>query len=285
MRDLSGKVAFITGGASGIGLSMAQAFGAEGMSVMLADIEAEALERALVGLRERQIRAEGVVADVTSRASVRAAADATIERFGKVHLVCNNAGVGAGGPFGTVSPGDWDWVIDVNLKGVVYGMEVFAPLIEAHGEGGHFVNTASLAGMLSPPGMEPYCATKFAVVAMSEGWAQQFAPKSIGVSVLCPAFVRTRINESRRNRPDAYGPDDRPPPPADAPPSPVLTGIPVEPVGRRVVEAVKANELYVFTHPGSKAAVAARFERILAAYDAAETSPALAEIPRGMGDL
>jgi NAD(P)-dependent dehydrogenase (short-subunit alcohol dehydrogenase family) len=285
MRDLSGKVAFITGGASGIGLSMAQAFGAEGMSVMLADIEAEALELALVGLRERQIRAEGVVADVTSRASVRTAADATIERFGKVHLVCNNAGVGAGGPFGTVSPGDWDWVIDVNLKGVVYGMETFAPLIEAHGEGGHFVNTASLAGMLSPPGMEPYCATKFAVVAMSEGWAQQLAPKSIGVSVLCPAFVKTRINESRRNRPGAYGPDDRPPPPADAPPSPVLTGIPVEPVGRRVVEAVKANELYVFTHPGSKSAVAARFERILAAYDAAETSPALAEIPRGMGDL
>ena len=185
----------------------------------------------------------------------------------------------------TVTPSDWDWVIDVNLKGVVFGMETFAPLIEAHGEGGHFVNTASLAGMVSPPGMEPYCATKFAVVAMSEGWAEQLAPLNIGVSVLCPGFVKTRINESRRNRQASYGPDERAPPPPDAPPSRVLSGIPVEPVGRRVVEAVKANELYVFTHPGSKAAVVARFERILAAFDAADVSPALAEIPRGQGDL
>lgn len=285
MQELNGKVAFITGGASGIGLAMAQAFGAEGMAVMLADIEPEALERALAGLRERQIRAEGVVADVASRASLQAAAEATLAAFGKVHVVCNNAGVGAGGPFGTVAPSDWDWVIDVNLKGVVYGMEAFAPLIEAHGEGGHFVNTASLAGMISPPGMEPYCATKFAVVAMSEGWAEQLAPKNIGVSVLCPGFVKTRINESRRNRQAAYGPDERAPPPPDAPPSRVLSGIPVEPVGRRVVEAVKANELYVFTHPGSKAAVAARFERILAAFDVAEASPALADVPRGQGDL
>ena len=168
MQDLNGKVAFITGGASGIGLSMAQAFGAEGMSVLLADIEEAALERALAGLRERQIRAEGVIADVASRASVEAAAEAALAAFGKVHVVCNNAGVGAGGPFGSVTPSDWDWVIDVNLKGVVYGMEAFAPLIDRHGEGGHFVNTASLAGMVSPAGMEPYCATKFAVVAMSE---------------------------------------------------------------------------------------------------------------------
>jgi NAD(P)-dependent dehydrogenase (short-subunit alcohol dehydrogenase family) len=285
MQDLSGKVAFITGGASGIGLSMAEAFGAEGMSVVLADIEPEALAGAVSGLRERQIRAEGVIADVASRASVRAAADAALAAFGKVHVVCNNAGVGAGGPFGTVAPGDWDWVIDVNLKGVVYGMEAFAPLIEAHGEGGHFVNTASLAGMVSPPGMEPYCATKFAVVAMSEGWAEQLAAKNIGVSVLCPGFVKTRIHESRRNRPESYGPDDRPAPPADAPPSRVLSGISVEPVGRRVVEAVKANELYVFTHPGSRAAVAARFDRILAAFDVADASPALADVPRGQGDL
>jgi len=285
MQDLKGKVAFITGGASGIGLSMAEAFGREGMAVMLADIEEEALERAVAGLRERQISAAGVVVDVASRAAVQAAAEAAMAAFGKVHVVCNNAGVGAGGPFGSVAPSDWDWVIDVNLKAVVYGMEVFAPLIEAHGEGGHFVNTASLAGMVSPPGMEPYCATKFAVVAMSEGWAEQLAPKNIGVSVLCPGFVKTRINESRRNRSAAYGPDERAPPPADAPPSRVLSGIPVEPVGRRVVEAVKANELYVFTHPGTKAAVAARFERILAAFDLADASPALADVPRDMGNL
>jgi NAD(P)-dependent dehydrogenase (short-subunit alcohol dehydrogenase family) len=285
MQNLNGKVAFITGGASGIGLSMAEAFGREGMAVMLADIEEQALDRAVAGLREGQIRAEGVVADVASRASIQSAAAATIAALGKVHVVCNNAGVGAGGPFGSVTPSDWDWVIDVNLKGVVYGMETFAPLIEQHGEGGHFVNTASLAGMVSPPGMEPYCATKFAVVAMSEGWAQQLAPKNIGVSVLCPGFVKTRINESRRNRQAAYGPDERAPPPPDAPPSRVLSGIPVEPVGRRVVEAVKADELYIFTHPGSRAGVAARFDRILAAFDSADASPALADVPRGQGDL
>jgi NAD(P)-dependent dehydrogenase (short-subunit alcohol dehydrogenase family) len=139
--------------------------------------------------------------------------------------------------------------------------------------------------MVSPAGMEPYCATKFAVVAMSEGWREQLAAKNIGVSVLCPGFVKTRINESRRNRQAAYGPDERAPPPPDAPPSRVLTGIPVEPVGRRVVEAVMANELYVFTHPGTRAAVAARFDRILAAFDTADASPALADVPVGMGDL
>jgi len=285
VENLRGKTAFITGGASGIGLAMAEAFGREGLSVMLADIEPAALETAVRVLRDKQIRAEGVVTDVARRAAVETAAAATIAAFGKVHVVCNNAGVGAGGPIGTIQPSDWDWVIDVNLKGVVYGVETFTPLIESHGEGGHFVNTASLAGMVSPPGMEPYCATKFAVVAMSEGWAQQLAPKNIGVSVLCPGFVKTRIHESRRNRPAAYGPDERAPPPPDAPPSRVLSGIPVDPVGRRVVEAVKANELYVFTHPASKAGVAARFERILAAFDVAEASPALAEVPRGQGDL
>ena len=285
MDELRGKVAFITGGASGIGLAMAEAFGREGMSVMLADIEAGALATAVEDLRAKQVRVESVVADVTSRGSLQKAALETIAKFSKVHLVCNNAGVGAGGMMDQVTPSDWDWVIDVNLKGVVFGVETFAPLIAAHGEGGHFVNTASLAGMVSPPGMEPYCATKFAVVAMSEGWREQLAAKNIGVSVLCPGFVKTRINESRRNRQASYGPDERAPPPADAPPSRVLSGIPVEPVGRRVVEAVKANELYVFTHPGSKAGVAARFERILAAFDTAEASPALADVPRGQGDL
>ena len=279
MQDLKGKVAFITGGASGIGLSMAHAFGAEGMAVMLADIEPEALERAVEGLREKQIRADGLIADVTGREVVRAAARETVARFGKVHVVCNNAGVGAGGPLGDVPARDWDWVIDVNLKGVVYGVEEFAPILQAQGEGGHFVNTASLAGMVSPPGMEPYCATKFAVVAISEGWAEQLAPQNIGVSILCPGFVKTRIHESRRNRQAAYGPDERGPPPPDAPPSRVLSGIPAEAVGKRVVEAVKANELYVFTHPGARAGVAARFERILAAFDAADTSPALEGLP------
>lgn len=279
MLDLRGKVAFITGGASGIGLAMAKVFGREGMKVMLADIEAAAMAAAVEELRGLQVRAEGVVADVTSRDSLRNAALETIARFGKVHLVCNNAGVGSGGAFGTVPPRDWAWVTDVNQLGVVHGMEIFAPLIMSHGEGGHFVNTASMAGMVSPPGMEPYCATKFAVVAMSEGWAAQLAPHDIGVSILCPGFVKTRIHESRRNRSAEYGADQRPPGFDADLSSPVLTGMPTEPVAERVLEGVRDNDLYIFTHPEMRGAVEARFERILAAFDKAAASPALASLP------
>lgn len=278
MEDLKGKVAFITGGASGIGLAMAEAFGREGMSVMLADIEAKALSAAVEELRAKQVRAEGVICDVGSRASLRAAALETIAKFGKVHVVCNNAGVGAGGILGEVPESDWNWIVDVNLLGVVYGTEVFAPLIASHGEGGHFVNTASMAGMVSPPGMEPYCATKFAVVAMSEGWAGQLAAQNIGVSILCPGFVKTRIHESRRNRQDSYGPESKEAP-AEFAASPVLSGIPVGPVAKRVVEGIKANDLYIFTHPEFRGAVQMRFARIMAGFDAADASTALKELP------
>ncbi len=205
MKDFKGKTAFVTGGASGIGLSMARQFGRAGMNVVVADIDERAARGAAERLVSEQIKAVPVVVDVTDRGSVRESALEAIAAFGKIHLVCNNAGVAVGGPIGTVKDRDWDWIIDVNLKGVIYGVETFVPLIKGHGEGGHFVNTASMAGMISPPGMEPYTATKFAVVAMSEGWAAQLAPFNIGVSVLCPGFVRTRIHESGRARQDKYG--------------------------------------------------------------------------------
>ncbi len=180
MKDLAGKTAFVTGGASGIGLSMARAFGAAGMNVMLGDINEDDLATAVAELKERQIKAAGVRCDVAERKSVERAAEETVATYGKVHVVCNNAGVGAGGPIGTLKPGDWDWTIAVNLMGVVYGTEAFLPHIRAHGEGGHLVNTASMAGMISIPGMEPYTASKYAVVGMSEGWHAQLAPDSIG---------------------------------------------------------------------------------------------------------
>jgi len=283
MRDLRDKVAFVTGGASGLGLGMAKAFGREGMKVMIADIEQAALSRAVQELKDLQVRAEGVLCDVGSRGSLREAALKTIATFGKVHVVCNNAGVAVGGPVGTIAERDWDWIMDVNLMGVVYGMEVFTPLIESHGEGGHFVNTASMAGMIGFPNAEPYCATKFAVVAMSEGWHGQLAAKNIGVSVLCPGFVQTRIYDSFRNKPSRYGAPD---------PSPigigqtlsdteamVKAGIPTEPVGQRVIEAIKDNDLYVFTHVEFRAAVEARFAAIMAAFDKSEKSKALAALP------
>ncbi|KRB40576.1 SDR family NAD(P)-dependent oxidoreductase [Phenylobacterium sp. Root700] len=276
MRDLTGKTAFITGGASGLGLAMAHAFGGAGMNVMLADIEEAPLAAARADLEARQIKTASVICDVADRAALSAAADATLAAFGKVHVVCNNAGVGAGGPIDQVKPGDWDWILAVNLMGVVYGMEVFTPHVRAHGEGGCFVNTASMAGMISVPGMEPYTATKYAVVGMSEGWAGQLAPENINVAVLCPGFVKTKINQSGRTRQSQYG--------GPVPNNPTVgqsnvdNGIDPEFVGARVLEAVQNDERYIFTHPGMRNLVEQRFSRIMAGFDAAAASPVLAGV-------
>jgi NAD(P)-dependent dehydrogenase (short-subunit alcohol dehydrogenase family) len=282
MKEFKGRTAFITGGASGIGLSMARAFGRAGMNVVLADIDLGAAKTAAEHLASEQIKAAPVYIDVTDRASVRSAALDALAAFGKVHVVCNNAGVAVGGQIGTVRERDWDWIIDVNLKGVVYGTEVFVPLIKSHGEGGHFVNTASMAGMISPPGLEPYCATKFAVVAMSEGWAGQLAPQNIGVSVLCPGFVKTRIHESGRARQDKYGGSGDVDPGVGATredaASNVLNGIDPDIVGQRVLEAVRDGDLYIFTHPHFKDFVQARFGAIMAGFEKAAASPALAQV-------
>jgi NAD(P)-dependent dehydrogenase (short-subunit alcohol dehydrogenase family) len=279
IADFRGKTAFITGGASGIGLGMARAFGRTGMDVVVADIDKKAAVAAVAQLAEQQIRAVPVYCDVSERGSVRAAALEAVAAFGKVHIVCNNAGVAVGGPIGAVGERDWDWIIDVNLKGVVYGTETFTPLIVSHGEGGHIINTASMAGMLSPPGLEPYSATKFAVVALSEGWLLQLAPLGIGVSVLCPGFVRTRIHESGRGRQDRYGGQGEVDPGVaatrEAAAQQVLSGIDPDIVGERALEAVKAGEPYIFTHPNMKPFVEQRFQAILAAFDRASDSDAL----------
>tara|TARA_R110000868_G_scaffold101078_7_gene278308 strand:+ start:1260 stop:2138 length:879 start_codon:yes stop_codon:yes gene_type:complete len=276
MEQFQGKTAFITGGASGIGFAMAKAFGAVGMNIMLADIEREPLEKAVEDLRQRQVKVEGVHCDVADRKSVEEAAAACIEAFGKVHVVCNNAGVGGGGQIGTMRPGDWDWTIGVNLMGVVYGTEAFLPLMRAHGEGGHFVNTASMAGMISPSGMEPYCATKFAVVAMSEGWAGQLAAENIGVSVLCPGFVNTRIFESARTRQERFGAaEEKNSDAATIGAQLVQAGIPADVVGACVLEAVRDNDFYIFTHPDMRPAVEQRFGRIMEGFDKAANREAL----------
>ena len=252
---------------------MAHAFGAAGMNVMLADIEEAPLAAAVSALEERQVQAAGLICDVTDRAALKAAAEKTVATFGKVHLVCNNAGVGAGGPIDQVRPADWDWVIQVNLMGVIYGLEAFLPHLRAHGDGGHVVNTASMAGRISPPGMEPYCATKFAVVAMSEGWAGQLAADNIGVSVLCPGFVRTNIDKSTRNRPDRFGGPEASEGITTS--GLVQAGIDPERVALRVLEAVRANQLYIFTHPNMRVTVQDRFARIMQGFDQADASPAL----------
>lgn len=282
MKDLRGKTAFITGGASGIGFALARALGREGANIALADIDWEAARYAVDRLRNEQIKATTIRCDVSDRGQLEHAALETIAAFGRVHIVCNNAGVAVGGPLGSVSARDWDWILDVNLKSVVYGVDIFYPLIRSHGEGGHFINTASMAGLISPPGLEPYAATKFAVVAMSEGWAQQLAPEGIGMSVLCPGFVRTRIHESGRVRPERYGGRGEVDPGVGATQQEaaenVLHGIDPDIVGARVVEAVRAGEFYIFTHPVMRELVEARFQMIRAAFDSAERSPALKSV-------
>ncbi|HEX4079259.1 MAG TPA: SDR family NAD(P)-dependent oxidoreductase [Rhizomicrobium sp.] len=282
MKDFRGKTVFVTGGASGIGFALARAFGREGAQIALADIDFDAARQAADRLHHEQIKATAICCDVSQRHALEHAALETVAAYGKVHIVCNNAGVAVGGPLGTIGASDWDWIIDVNLKSVVCGTEIFYPLIRSHGEGGHFINTASMAGLISPPGLEPYSATKFAVVAMSEGWAQQLQPLNIGVSVLCPGYVRTRIHESGRARPERYGGSGE----VDAgvgatrqeAAENVMHGIDPDIVGARVIECVRAGELFIFTHPMMRDFVEARFQFIRAGFDSADRSPALKNV-------
>ena len=278
MRDFAGRTAFITGGASGIGLALGRAFAAAGANVMLADIEADALAAAVDGLGGTGAAVRGVTCDVTSPASLEQAAAATLDAFGKVHVLCNNAGVGGGSSIDAISVETWRWVLDVNLMGVVHGVRAFLPHLRAHGEGGHIVNTASMAGIISGFGLSPYTASKFAVVAMSEGLAVDVAPFGIGVSVLCPGFVRTRIGESQRNRPQRYGPAQIPAPgsPGGAIAAEVIarvqSGMDPDAVASQVLRAMQEDRLYVFTHPGFRAETEQRFATILRAMETS-TSP------------
>ena len=277
MKDLVGRTAFITGAASGIGHALAKAFTQAGMNVMLADIEPDALEAAASSLRKTGATIGSVVCDVADPASVANAAQAAIDMFGRVHVVCNNAGVGGGSGIDDIALDTWRWVIDVNLMGVLHGIKAFLPHIRAHGEGGHFVNTASMAGLNTGLGFSPYVASKFAVVAMSEGLAKQVAPLGIGVTVLCPGFVRTRIWESARNRPARYGPASAAGPLLKQLAELGAAGLDPDDVAAQVVAAIRANELYVFTHAGPewRAELQERFETILAAMDrAALATPA-----------
>ena len=276
INDLAGKTAFITGGASGIGLAMAKSFGARGANVMLADIEEAPLKDAIELLSKTNTQVDGILLDVSDRNAMQEAAKQTIERFGKVHIVCNNAGIGAGGPMEEVTPSDWEWSIDVNLKGGVWGIEAFVPLIKEHGEGGHVVNTASMAGVVPIPGFGPYTATKYAVVGMSEDLSMELEPFGIGVSVLCPGFVATQIANSRRTRSDKYADDTAPDEDTisqagDA----VAAGIPAEVVGERVVECIVENRLYAFTHAEFKDAAAGRFARMADDFDSLADSDAI----------
>src|SRR5271163_1269866 len=266
MEDLQGKVAVITGGASGLGRAVADRAAAEGMKVVLGDIEEGPLKEAVGDLTSSGAEALGVVTDVADGASVRNLRDAALDRFAAVHLVHNNAGIGLGGPVWEVSEQDWRWILGVNLWGVIHGVATFTPLLIEQGEG-HIVNTASVAGLIAAPFLGPYNATKQAVVAISETLFKdlQAVGAPVGVSVLCPGFVRTRIAESERNRPE-WAPDRDVPGATElrgAVQGMVDGGIAPATVADRVIDAVRTDTFYILTHPELDDAVKTRFDDIL----------------------
>ena len=267
MRDVAGKVAFITGGASGIGLAMARSFSAAGMRVAIADIEEHALERAAASFAPNNTQVIALRVDVADRDAMARAADETERAFGKVHVVCNNAGVGLSGPLEEMSFADWDWVVGVNLHGVINGVQTFVRRIMAHGEGGHIVNTASLAGLMAGPGLGVYNTTKFAVVGLSETMRAELGAHEIGVSVLCPGFVNTNILASERNRPEVLRARSDAVEPLDlAAYERFMEGM-LDPaiVGDMTLHAIQQNEAYILTHPELATGVSARLADIQAA--------------------
>jgi NAD(P)-dependent dehydrogenase (short-subunit alcohol dehydrogenase family) len=266
MKELVDKVAFITGGASGIGLELARACAESGMNVMLADIDEDALSQAIGDLETDGLEARSVRCDVTDLDSIRAAAQATIDAFGKVHLLANNAGVFLEGGAGDISLEKWRWVIDVNFTSVVYGVEIFLPLLRSHGEGGHILNTASMAGLAGFAGLAAYVATKHAVVGYSESIAGQLESEGIGVSVLCPGFVNTRIADIARY--ESEGDEANNPEIAAA----VKEGMSPEVVAKFALEQIQSDALHIFTHPGTRGEAMERFQQIADAFDRTEAS-------------
>jgi len=269
MRELAGKTAFVTGAASGIGLGIATALAQAGAKVMLCDIEEAALSAAVAELKKTNADIDSVRADVSLKAELQAAAEATTARYGNVHILVNNAGVGGAGPYGTWTDAGWDWTIGVNLMAVVWGIEIFGPLIEKHGEGGHIVSTASIAGLISS-GSIPYNVTKYGVVALSEGLRNELAPRGIGVSVLCPGFIRTQITNSRRNLPERFAGAFRGPPPTTGPVANAIRmigervahGIDPVYVGELVREGIENDWPYIFTDTEFEPIVEMRFAAI-----------------------
>jgi NAD(P)-dependent dehydrogenase (short-subunit alcohol dehydrogenase family) len=273
MKDLAGKTAFVTGAASGIGLGVATALAQAGAKVMMCDIEAGALEAAVGGLKATNADVASVRADVSLKAELQAAADATLDRFGEVHILHSNAGVLGGGGYGAWNEADWSWTIGVNLMAVIWGAEIFGPLMERHGQGGHIVNTASVMGLMSTSA-NAYNVTKYGVVALSEGLRVELAPRGIGVSVLCPGAIRTHIVDSVRNLPDRFAAaapraaQDRPAAPRlNAVRKMIADGIDPLYVGELVREAIEDDWPYIFTDTGFEPPINARFAAIKAGFD------------------
>ena len=284
MFKFKGKTVIISGGAEGIGLSVAKALGEQGMNIVLTDINQQNLENAAKELEESGVPVLTARLDVADEEQWKHIAEKASERFGKLHMVVNNAGVG--GDSVSVENQEkkgWQWTLDVNLMGVVYGAKTIVPFIKSHDEGGWIVNVASMAGMGGFLHGGAYNATKAAVVALSESWYEELSSQNINVSVLCPAFVKTRIYDSERNRPEQYKSEISSSESNNSflkkTKKMIENGIEVSIVGKRVVEALNNGEFYIFTHPGYRSEIQERFKAIDEAFKDSEKSIALKEVP------
>lgn len=264
MQDLAGKVAVVTGAASGIGLALTSRFVAEGMRVVMADVEEARLVHEAQRLSATGADVYAVLTDVTNPDDVARLADQTIGHYGAVHVLCNNAGVAPGGPMLKTTPKDWQWLVGVNVLGVAYGVTTFAPILVAQGEG-HIVNTASEAGLVTTNVLGMYCATKHAVVGLTEALYRELEGTGVGVSALCPNLVNTDIFLSERNRPHGteLTTDENV---AMAPLREAIRAMGIAPtqVAEDVVDAIRANRFWIFTHEGTVSAALTRFSDLKA---------------------
>ncbi|HVC59057.1 MAG TPA: SDR family NAD(P)-dependent oxidoreductase [Acetobacteraceae bacterium] len=276
MQEFRGKTAIVTGAASGIGFGIALALAEAGMNLVLADIQPDKIEPARAAIEALGVPAIGVTVDVSDAASVAAAGRAAVEKFGKLHVAVNNAGVAMHGTKLTdVGLDEWRWVVGVNVMGAIHGIRSFVPLIRRHGEGGHVVNTASISGFFVREGANQgaYSMTKYAVLALSEALEQELAGSGIGVSVLCPGAVNTNIFGSAATRPAQFGGPYVREAQEKLRDRTLSAGLPPEAVGRRVVRAMRDGEFYIVTHAAERAAIQARHRRIEAALDQAAAQP------------
>ena len=270
MKQFKDRVAVVTGGASGIGRAMALRFAREGMSIVLADIEPAALDRTKAEFEALGAKVLAVRTDVSRAQDVEALAKQTLQHFGAVHVVCNNAGVAPGGVVWEHTVKDWEWALGVNVWGVIHGVRVFTPILLRQRTEGHIVNTASVAGLLSLPGMGLYCVTKHAVVTLTESLHHDLAQHSdqVRCSLLCPAYVPTRISDSERNRPKELD-DARPKSDEDLAREAALRHavqsgrISAEQVADAVYEAVRDERFYILPHRKIKGAIETRLQDIL----------------------
>jgi NADP-dependent 3-hydroxy acid dehydrogenase YdfG len=280
MRHVEGKVAFITGGASGIGLGMAIAFVNAGMKVVISDFRQDHLSESTAYFREKnkEKNVHHLRLDVTDRKAFALAADEAEHVFGKVHVLCNNAGIGILGPLKQAKFDDWDWAVEVMIGGVVNGIQTFIPRILSHGEGGHIVTTSSMGGVIPLSQSAIYSTVKAGVVGMCEAMRGELAKDNIGVSAFCPGPVATNIHEVGHMRPQKYqsnsGYAEKEKEIANRPN--FINEMSIEECGERVLRGIRRNDLYIFTHREFKEGVAERMEAMLASFPAEEINRARA---------